>query len=381
MVGWNAEVLLDSLRWPLLCSLFLSGSALAGSTADPVDAAAVDEPGTVLGPQGEIPGLGGPNEGAGSWNIINGASASEDVYPETGAVIVELTGYEPLFSCSSTLIAPDVVILAAHCIDPDVYGVDVESVGWTRQPDVTLWLDGDNPEWPDDVVMAKDWVMHDLWDIASLSYGLAENYDIALLFLNQPVTDVQPAVVVTLDEAEEISEGDAITIVGWGVQSDEADGISGYKMWGETDLSRLATYEFQVGQDEDAVRKCYGDSGGPTFRAYPDSDSTVKERIIGVTSHTYDVSGCSETGGVDTRVDYYWLWVDSEMTARCQDGSRAWCDEYGILDPPTKVTSVDDLYSDIKLIGCSTSSGLPGAWSALGGLALALARLRGRRRG
>lgn len=372
---------MSGIRWSLLCALLLPGVAAAGasSAADPEAGASTDDGAPSV--PGAIPGLGEAPGGDGSWKIINGQSATEDIHPETGAVIVELSGYEPLFVCSSTLIAPDVVMLASHCLDPEVLGADVEAVGWTRQADVTLWLDGDNPEWPDDVVMAQDWVLHDLWDIASLSYGLAENYDIALMFLEKTVDDVQPAVLATDEEADQLAEGDAVTIVGWGVQSDEADGISGYKMYGDTDLSRLATFEFQVGQDEDAVRKCYGDSGGPTFRAFPDSGSTVEDRIIGVTSHTYDVSGCSETGGVDTRVDYYWLWLDSEMTARCQDGTRIWCDEPGILDPPVKEKSVEDLYADIKLIGCSAAGGSPSAWSALAGLALVAARLRGRRRG
>ena len=374
-------------RWSLLVALILPAVAAAGSAPPSSEGASAGAEGseTLDDPTAALPGAIGRLPEAGPWKIINGQSATEDIYPQTGGVIVELTGYEPLFSCSSTLIAPDVVILAAHCIDPDVYGVEVESVGWSRQADLTLWLDGDNPEWPDDVVMAKDWVMHDLWDIASLSYGLAENQDIALLFLTEPVTDVEPAVIPTFDEAEEISEGDAVTIVGWGHQTDDQSGAVGLKMYGDSDLSRLATYEFQVGQDEDSVRKCYGDSGGPTFRAYPDSSSSVKERIIGVTSHTYDVSGCSETGGVDTRIDYYWLWVDSEMTARCQDGTRVWCDEMGILDPPVVEKTVDDLAADIKLIGCSSAPGQPGSASgglaALAGLALAAARIRGRRRG
>lgn len=372
-----------AVRWSLLCLLAMPAAVAAGPSDSSSEGAqgaeeALDVPGvTVPGSLGRAPELGG-------WSIINGTSATADIHPETGAVIVELTGYEPLFSCSSTLIAPDVVLLAAHCIDPEVYGAEVESVGWTRQTDVTLWLDGDNPEWPDDVVMASDWVMHDLWSIASLSYGLAENQDIALLFLATPVTDVTPAVIPTFDEVDEINEGDAVTIVGWGHQTDDQSGAVGYKMYGESDLSRLATYEFQVGQDEDAVRKCYGDSGGPTFRTFPSSSSTVKDRIIGVTSHTYDVTGCSETGGVDTRVDYYWLWIDSEMTARCQDGSRSWCETFGIMDPPVVEKTAGDLVDDIRLIGCTSAPAQPGQRSsallALAGAALALVRIRAPRR-
>ena len=56
-------------------------------------------------------------------------------------------------------------------------------------------------------------------------------------------------------------------------------------------------------------------------------------RLIGVTSHAYDWTDCTETGGVDTRIDYYLDWIDDEMRARCESGERVWCEEEGILGP------------------------------------------------
>ena len=57
--------------------------------------------------------------------IINGVSASADDFPMAGGLLMDglinLGGFgeQPLhsFVCSSTLIAPDVVLTAAHCID------------------------------------------------------------------------------------------------------------------------------------------------------------------------------------------------------------------------------------------------------------------------
>ena len=34
---------------------------------------------------------------------------------------------------------------------------------------------------------------------------------------------------------------------------------------------------------------------------------------------------------MDTRVDFYLEWIDSEMRAACDAGTRVWCDEPGIL--------------------------------------------------
>ena len=41
-------------------------------------------------------------------------------------------------------------------------------------------------------------------------------------------------------------------------------------------------------------------------------DSGDGYRVIGVTSHAYDESDCNETGGVDTRSDYFLDWIEAE---------------------------------------------------------------------
>jgi len=118
---------------------------------------------------------------------------------------------------------------------------------------------------------------------------------------------------------------------------------------GESYIARLAPYEMQIGLEKDDVRKCHGDSGGPTFL---DIETTTDDamRVIGVTSHSYDASDCDHTGGVDTRVDYYLDWIDDQMRGACDDGTRVWCKEPGILVPPTTAppedTGVEDVTSD-----------------------------------
>jgi uncharacterized protein (TIGR03382 family) len=54
-------------------------------------------------------------------------------------------------------------------------------------------------------------------------------------------------------------------------------------------------------------------------------------RLIGVTSRSADFTLCAEKGGYDTRVDAYLDWIDDEMRAACEDGTRVWCEEPGIL--------------------------------------------------
>ena len=101
------------------------------------------------------------------------------------------------FVCSSTLIAPDVVLLAAHCLDDTAFTfgfgeVEDKELFWTRQADLTSW-DGsqENPELPSDTIGVVDYVIHDGFSMDNFNVGIAQNDDIALLFLETPILDVE----------------------------------------------------------------------------------------------------------------------------------------------------------------------------------------------
>ncbi len=374
----HQEVHLPFHRLTLIWLTLSGAAALAQEPGALESVGSAEDPGAQEDDDIDVLVLPGGEEGPAP--IINGESADESLFPSTGGLLVRLdeNGQEGVvLMCSSTLIAPDVVLIAAHCVDPvglcQVEADCVAEVGWSREANLGAWTSL-SESWPDDVIMATEWEMHPQWDYYALAYGLAENDDIALVFLESAVEDVTPALLPTELEAEEIEEGDEVSIVGWGFV--DADGIDPYgvKMWGKSDISRIATYEMQIGMAFESVRKCHGDSGGPTFRDFPDSDSAIKERLIGVTSHTYDSTDCSETGGVDTRVDYHRSFIAAQMVSRCQAGTRVWCETEGIIPPPVEPKTNAELISDIKLIGCATGGGGAAPWAALVGLALTLGR-------
>lgn len=292
--------------------------------------------------------------------IINGESATIDDYPMTGGLLWGVEGFigswgfeEMALMCSSTLIAPDVVLMAAHCLDTDYFSAyigyyggefTVTDMGWSREADLSAHaLDFVLTDWPTDTVYASDWVLHPDWDMSALGIGLSENFDIALMFLQEPVLDIPHAYLITADEVSQIDVNDDVEIVGWGQQTSDSQppaGTYGTKQMAESYIAELAAYELQIGLLEDDSRKCHGDSGGPTF-LHVESASTESMRQIGITSHAYDMSDC-EKGGVDTRVDYYLDWIDDEMRSRCEDGTRSWCEEYGIVPPPMPVIDTGD---------------------------------------
>ena len=135
----------------------------------------------------------------------------------------------------------------------------------------------------------------------------------------------------------------------------------------------LGDYEFQVGPDESDPRKCHGDSGGPTF-THVETDAVESLRVVGVTSHAYDGTDCNETGGVDTRVMAYRDWIEDQMVARCEDGTRAWCDVPGLPQPPPPAAP-DPEEDEAQACGCASADGRLGAVAlALGALAVARRR-------
>jgi hypothetical protein len=324
--------------------------------------------------------------------IVNGAAADKDLYPETGGILFggTVTANSPLGGgsqtasirsviCSSTLIAPDVVIAAAHCVDEDVIsqGGSVEGgeFRWSRKADLTSPATPFDP-WPNDAVKVLSTHVPPGWDINALndmSLG-GQKFDISLLFLEEPVLDVKPAVLTTEAESADLAPGDTVDIVGWGLQkpasildmfSPPEPGTSGEKRWGTTTLGEVGEFEFQVG-DGDQPRKCKGDSGGPTFM--PIEGTVETYRLIGVTSRSSDFTLCAETGGFDTRVSAYLNWIDKTMRAGCEDGTRSWCDEAGVI-------GATPLPEEEAQRGCDTSRG--GSASLF---AVAMLALRRRRR-
>jgi MYXO-CTERM domain-containing protein len=82
------------------------------------------------------------------------------------------------------------------------------------------------------------------------------------------------------------------------------------------------------------------------------------------------MTDCTETGGVDTRVDHYLDWIDDEMRARCEDGTRVWCETDGIITPDWAVRGdLDEFDGETKVTGCGCSAANPSTgWVWLVGL-------------
>jgi len=209
--------------------------------------------------------------------IVGGTEADVGEWPWQVALVVDGTIW-----CGGSLLAPDVVLTAAHCTDGQ-QAAAFEVIAGT----VVLDEGGQRRR-----VSAID--QHEGFDTAELVN------DIALLTLDAPfeLDDVVQVVEIaaTDENAARTEEGDVAVVTGFGA-TDEDAGPSDVLLEAELDIVADRRCEALYRQEGDAVfgatqvcagvdrghiDACYGDSGGPLV--VPIDDESTEWRLVGVVS-------------------------------------------------------------------------------------------------
>lgn len=227
------------------------------------------------------PGCGDPSqEGLARTSGAVTFGAETPAHPEVVALM-----QKGVPRCTGTLIAPHVVLTAAHCMDL-VY----DHLAF-----------GADPSAPDAKRVITTYRRHPAFDRTTLAN------DYALLLMRQPV-DYVPAALA--DGTEALAVGGVARVVGFG-QTEVADARF-YARDGDAKIAAVEPSRLRL--TPGPSQPCHGDSGGPVF-----VESKGELVLTGVVSE--GDARCLEYANV-SRVDAQRAWIDA-FVAATKDGAAA----------------------------------------------------------
>ena len=261
-------------------------------------------------PAGASPPPGGP---AAAPPVVGGGPAEDGRWQDAAAVFFD---EEP--GCTGTLIAPDLVLTAGHCIS----GVTSVKVGVTD-----LIAESEN------IPVA-----------AAVEHPDSFTTDDVGLLLLERLASVTPRVLATGCVLERhLKDGAPVAIVGWGATDQQGERSTDRLMEAEssiTDFDCTGGRGCNVGVSPggelaaggDNVDSCFGDSGGPLYLL-----TDIGDFLVGVTSRGYDDAQvpCGE-GGIYVRPDAVLDWIEAESG---QTIPRATCNARPV--PSADVSSLE----------------------------------------
>lgn len=223
---------------------------------------------------------------AGPTPIVGGTLAPHGKWPDTAAVLMR-DG-----ACSGTLVAPDVVVTAGHCIDSEPYEVVLDSVDYagTGERIPVAWSRA-YPEW-------------------------YRSYDIGVVVLARPSQVVPRTITAACTVREELDMHRKVHLVGFGMTRVDEEDVNTQlheAVVAVTDPTctldpgcqpSIAPHgEFIAGGR--GTDSCFGDSGGPVYLDLPGGPA-----LVGVVSRGLSVAStpCGG-GGIYVRIDKVASWL------------------------------------------------------------------------
>jgi hypothetical protein len=197
-------------------------------------------------------------------------------------------------ACTATAIARDLLLTAAHCVQPD------------SEYKLAASAPGERPVLKDIARIERD----PQFDLKRL-FGHLATADVALIKLAEPLPAKIPPVPLGAEE-EPVAVGDAFVVAGYGVTV-RGDGRTGGTVRAATLVAtglpgglQIRLFDPKTKGDSPGLGACTGDSGAPVFR---DKDGRIV--VIGVVSWSTGPkleAGCGGLTGV-TPLARYRAWI------------------------------------------------------------------------
>ncbi|MGW7056432.1 S1 family peptidase [Streptomyces sp. NPDC054887] len=238
--------------------------------------------------------------------IIGGAEKRDGAYPFMSALLEKGRGsaVDRQF-CGGSLLAGNVVLTAAHCVEGTA----------ARTIEVTVGRTVLSKKRQGSLRNVTDIVVHPRYAKGQ------EAYDMAFLVLDKPVRGTAPVLLPTLGTDALIRPGASATVAGWGNTNTEIpafpDRLRAVNVPVLSHIECKATYagydkRVNVCAGVEGKDSCQGDSGGPLFRKLPGRQGVYQ---IGIVSYG---DGCAEQGapGVYAYTGSAKLWKTLDESAK-----------------------------------------------------------------
>lgn len=233
--------------------------------------------------------------------IVGGIPAADGAWPWQVALV------QSVFFCGGSLLSPDWVVTAAHCVVDDADNVFSPS-------EVSVRAGSLNPDSGGQLRTAAQVIVHPSYN------PVTNDQDIALLRLSSPITGANIGAVAPLLASNEPSlaaDGTFATVTGWGATS-SGGSTSSTLMQVDVPLlgpaaCRNTAYGNEItnnmicaGFEGGGKDSCLGDSGGPLVV----NDQQGGHRLAGIVSWG---NGCARPDypGVYARVSRYIDWLEA----------------------------------------------------------------------
>jgi hypothetical protein len=273
------EVAIMKLRRPIILSLFLFALAACSGVDTPVPA-------------------GSPVQ----VSELESVKGVPDRGLDPAVVAIEIGGAS---LCTGSLVAPDVVLTARHCVAQAPATITCPStaaqVGAPIDPSTLQVLAGDDVTTATLIGVGKA-VIAPAGDVLC-------DADIAFIVLDTSTSDITPLVIATTPAVA----GSHVRSVGFGATSDTTP--AGIKIVREhVAVQGIVTNEFQIGE-----ATCQGDSGGPAF------DETTGQ-IVGVVSRGGGTCTGKNAFNIYTRTDIFESLFAQALAVGAEDAADAGVD-------------------------------------------------------